>query len=129
MHKRVFVLVAAVTLTGCAVNQPAAPQLDLPAPTATAEQNALLERWWTAFEDPVLTALIDEALANNLDLKSTLARIELARAQVLLAQSSLYPSVNLRAGASRSRDSQSTTQTIGQPGSSAGNDYSIGIEM
>ena len=76
---------------------PTPPQLDLPAPTATAEQNALLARWWTAFDDPVLTALIDEAFANNLDLQVALARIEAARADVLLAQSNLAPSINLRA--------------------------------
>jgi multidrug efflux system outer membrane protein len=129
MPKPILALLLSTLLAGCAVTQPSPPQLDLPAPTATAEQNALLERWWVAFDDPVLTALIDESLANNLDLKSTLARIELARAQVLLAQSNLYPSVNLRAGAARSRESQSTTQAFGQPAFGAGNNYSVGIEM
>ena len=79
MRKSVLALMLAGALAGCAVTQPAPPELDLPAPTATAEQNALLEHWWLAFNDPVLTALIDEAIANNLDLKATLARIELAR--------------------------------------------------
>src|SRR5262249_36183765 len=85
----------AAALAGCAVTQPAPPRLDLPAPTATAEQNALLEKWWIAFDDPVLTTLIDEAFANNLDLKAALTRIELARSNVLLAQSYLYPKVDL----------------------------------
>jgi len=129
MRKSVSALILAGALAGCAVNQPAPPQLDLPAPTATAAQNALLARWWMAFDDPVLTALIDEALANNLDLRGALARIEAARALLLLAQSNLYPSVNLVGGASRSRDSQSTTQAIGQPAFGAGNNYSVGIEM
>ena len=44
------------------------PKHDLPPGSATAAQNELLEHWWTAFNDPVLTALIDEAFANNLDL-------------------------------------------------------------
>ena len=76
MRKSAFALMLAGALAGCAVTQPAPPQLDLPAATATAEQNAMLEHWWVAFNDPVLTALIDEAFANNLDLKATLARIE-----------------------------------------------------
>ena len=116
-------------LAGCAVTQPKPPQLDLPAATATAEQNALLERWWVAFDDPVLTALIEEGFANNLDLRGSLARIEAARAGVLLAQSNLAPSINLRAGASRSRQSQTLQQVPGQPVLGPSNDYSVGIEM
>ena len=56
-----------------------------------AAQNELLEHWWTAFNDPVLNALVDEAFANNLDLRITLARIQAARSQVLLAQVDLVP--------------------------------------
>ena len=106
MRKSLLALVAAGALAGCAVNQPLPPQLDLPAPTATAEQSAFLEHWWTAFDDPVLTALIEEAYANNLDLRGSLARIEAARALTLLAQSYLYPNVFARGGVSRSRESQ-----------------------
>ena len=62
MRKSAFALMLAGALAGCAVTQPAPPELDLPAPTETAEQNALLEHWWLAFNDPVLTALIDEAI-------------------------------------------------------------------
>ena len=129
MRYPIVVTAIAAALAGCAVTQPAPPQLDLPGPTATAAQEALLERWWTAFDDPVLTALVDEAFANNLDLRGALARIEAARALLLLAQSNLYPSVNLRADGARSRDSQRTTQAIGQPSSGAGNNYRVGIEM
>ena len=68
----------------------------------------------------MLNALVDEALANNLDLRAALSRIDAARALLLLAQSNLAPSVNLSAGAARSRDSQSTTQAIGQPSFGAG---------
>ena len=121
---------SAIALAGCVtVTQPKPPQLDLPeAPIATAEQNALLERWWVAFDDPVLTALIEEAFANNLDLRGTLARIEAARADVLLAQSYLYPSVNGRAGFGRSRPSQSTAAASGFA-IPVSNDYSVGVEM
>ena len=89
--RRSFIALAVlVALAGCAVIQPTPPQLDLPAETTTAADNALLARWWTEFNDPVLTALVDEAIANNLDLKGSLARIEAARALLLLAQSNLY---------------------------------------
>ena len=55
-----------------------------------------LERWWTNFNEPALTSLIDEALANNLDLQAAMARIDAARAQVTLARRSLYPSARSR---------------------------------
>jgi hypothetical protein len=101
--RRSVVLAFTILLAGCAVTQPAPPELDLPPGSATAaEQNELLERWWTAFDDPVLTALVDEALGGNLDLKGSLARIEAARAQVLLAQANLVPNTYLAGNAERS---------------------------
>jgi hypothetical protein len=87
MYRTLISLAVVAALAGCAVTQPIPPKYDLPAPSATAAQNALLEHWWTAFDDPVLTALVEEALANNWDLRIALARIDAARSQVLLAQS------------------------------------------
>ena len=129
MRNSVLGLLFSGALAGCAVTQPVPPQLDLPVPTATAAQNALLERWWVAFNDPVLVALIEEAHANNLDLRATLARIELARAQVLLAQSNLYPSINLIAGGSRSRISGVGSQPLPTGTPLISNNYNVGLEM
>ena len=42
-------------LAGCAVTQTEPPQLDLPPASADrGADDALLERWWTAFDDPAL---------------------------------------------------------------------------
>jgi multidrug efflux system outer membrane protein len=54
--------------------------------------------WFQVFDDPTLQGLIREALANNLDLKTALARVEEARARAGIANSYLYPQVD--AGAS-----------------------------
>ena len=116
IRKRLLPLAIAAFVAGCAVTQPMPPKLDLPPGQATAAQNQILERWWTAFNDPVLTALVEEAFANNLDIKQSLARIDVARAQVLLASSYLYPSVNLNANAGRSRISANTSPPL-PPGS------------
>src|SRR4051812_37420652 len=78
MSKRLCALAIAAVLAGCAVTQPKPPTLDVPEGTATAAQSELLEHWWIAFDDPVLTALIDEAFAGNLDLRAAIARIESA---------------------------------------------------
>ena len=124
-HFATIALVAAIA--GCAVTQPKPPVLDLPPPTATLDQQVLLESWWSVFDDPTLNQLISEAFASNLDLAGALARIELARAQVLLAQSYLYPSGNLTANAGRSRISQVGSVPItGVPAVS--NNFGVGIE-
>src|SRR5690242_4706405 len=50
----------------------AARQTDIPAPP--------VETWWTGFRDPVLTRIVDRALAQNLDLAAAIARVDQARA-------------------------------------------------
>jgi multidrug efflux system outer membrane protein len=49
--------------------------------------------WWQIFSDPALQALIREGVANNLDLRAAVARLERARAQVGIAKSFFYPQV------------------------------------
>jgi efflux transporter, outer membrane factor (OMF) lipoprotein, NodT family len=71
--------------------------------------NTELSSWWSTFNDPQLTALIDEALVNNTDIRSSLSTIRQARAQRGLENAALWPSLSGSAGASeshsRNRDS------------------------
>ncbi len=99
--------------------------LELPAPTLA--QVPALERWWTLFEDPALDRLVDEALAHNLDLKLAMTRIELARANVLLASANLYPTVNLEVGASRSRISEVGSQPLQSSFDPVSSNFRVGI--
>lgn len=106
MHKTAVALALAASifiLAGCTTTPTAPPVLDLPAGTGA---DPALESWWTEFRDPTLTGFVDEALANNLDLRAAIARIDLARAQVKLAQKDLYPSVDLGVGSSRTKSSE-----------------------
>ncbi len=90
LSRTLIAIALGAAIGGCAVTQPKPPESDLPASTPpTAAELALLEHWWTAFGDPRLTALVEEAMANNLDVAAAFARVELARAQVLLASSYL----------------------------------------
>ncbi|MEX2592681.1 MAG: TolC family protein [Anditalea sp.] len=50
--------------------------------------------WGVFFDDPYLTALIEEALANNLDLLATVERIEIARTQFQIREGALYPTMD-----------------------------------
>jgi multidrug efflux system outer membrane protein len=50
-------------------------------------------RWWTTYDDPALTALVDTALAANLDLSVARARLDELAAQFRIARAPLFPSV------------------------------------
>ena len=66
---------------------------DTPA-LAHASQRALtpdLRQWWSVFNDPVLDRLIAESDVHNSDLKIAGLRVIEARAQLGIAQSTLYP--------------------------------------
>jgi outer membrane protein, multidrug efflux system len=51
-------------------------------------------RWWHRFEDPTLDRLVEEAAANNRDVRIALARSELARAALTAATADLLPSID-----------------------------------
>jgi multidrug efflux system outer membrane protein len=58
--------------------------------------------WWSLFNDTVLENLIRVTLENNKDLKSSVARMNEARATIGIARADLYPYVNYSAGGSSS---------------------------
>jgi NodT family efflux transporter outer membrane factor (OMF) lipoprotein len=59
-------------------------QTDTPAPH--------VETWWTGFRDPVLTRIVERALAQNLDLAAAIARVDQSRAVAREAGAQLLPS-------------------------------------
>jgi len=71
--------------------------------TALAQAGTLDHDWWRGFGDPALTALIAQALANNLDIAVAGARIREAKAQEMTARSALLPTLDASGAAARSR--------------------------
>jgi multidrug efflux system outer membrane protein len=65
-----------------------------------------LSQWWKQFEDPLLDALIEEAIEANYDLRIAMEQIVAARAQYKIQGSTLWPEIDLNATANRSRFSQ-----------------------
>ena len=97
----VGLLFCLVLLTGCKVGpnfkSPQTPLPNtwvgpLPPPATSAEQD--LAHWWTVFQDPTLTSLVERAVESNLDLKFAEARIRQARAARGVAFSGLGPTVD-----------------------------------
>jgi multidrug efflux system outer membrane protein len=59
--------------------------------------------WWDVFGDPALQRLVREALENNYDLQTAIARIAQFRAQVGVVASDLYPHVGYDGAATRGK--------------------------
>lgn len=101
-------VLACVALAACAHR--AEPDLRLPAAyEAHQPANAPavdLDRWWTTFNDPQLTALIDSALVANPDAKTATARLREARATRVSQLSSYLPQGNPSGSATRTDTDQ-----------------------
>ena len=72
-----------------------------PAPGLISVELENLKTWWKSFGDAKLDRLMNRALADNLDLKITMARIDQARAERRATRAELFPRVDVTAGAQR----------------------------
>lgn len=63
--------------------------------------NAIPANWWSLFNDHLLTALEEKALAGNLDFQIVSSRVEQSRAQLGITASELLPTIGLGANAAR----------------------------
>ena len=113
---RVALALALTTLlsAGCATATKITPPKAATAPagwsrslTTGAAASVDLARWWTSLGDSTLTGLVEQALANNLDVKTARSRLVSARAQRNLAQANLAPSVSGSVSPSASKRSKS----------------------
>ena len=62
--------------------------------------------WWEQFQDPVLNALIDEALKGNQDVKIAAARVEEYMGRYGFTRSALFPQIGIGASAGVDRYSE-----------------------
>ncbi len=96
---------AVVSLASCATDAPptsaeirdeALPELGFPEEwKAGASAGSVADDWLATFADPELEALVDEALAKNLDLRVAASRVEQAAAQAEAAKAALRPAIHL----------------------------------
>lgn len=74
--------------------------------TAGALDDAALASWWTRLNDPTLSALIDQAVAANLDIVQAQARLRQARESLAQADASFLPQVNASGSGGRTYNSR-----------------------
>ena len=134
-------IASACALPGCTTVGPdyRAPKMTLVpfhnAAMIAAQQQAMrpppLDTWWTGFNDPVLDKIIRRALAQNLDLAASLARVEQARGAAREAGAQLLPTGSLNAQSTSL--SQSEESLLGRLASHdpgyfrAATDYDVGL--
>lgn len=111
--KFVPVALIGLTLAGCA----SIPELGDLLPYRQAPSDAALqsfetdrqawpdEKWWLAYHDAQLTALINEALARSPDIESAAARLRNARAVEEQAGGFAYPDISARGSLQKSKQS------------------------
>jgi len=107
-------IVAALTLAGCASVPKLGPQPTPRSPKTLASTTSLAatrtdwpaDSWWKAFGDPALDQLIDEALENSPDVASAAARIRSADALAQQAGAALRPTASVDASVGGTQQSQ-----------------------
>ncbi len=119
-------ILALSAIFGCAAINPAVPvpsKLVLPeswstspapspATDATSKTTTPLANWWTRFHDPLLVALIDEALVANTSVVSARAALAGARAQADVQAAGLLPGVGASVTAQRSRSGINASKNL-----------------
>jgi len=108
MMRRAFALSSALALVACMpAERPAPASSAITTPPdwrdGGASAGTVDARWWQAFNDPILTGLVETALARNTDVLAATARIQEAEANIRLARSALLPTLNGSGGGQRSR--------------------------
>ncbi len=100
----------AVLLAGCMVGPDyQRPQVDAPTAFIYETKDAadtINTEWWRQFNDPVLDALIAEALAHNLNVKVAAANVEQAAGVLTQTRSALFPQVGYDGAGGRARTTE-----------------------
>jgi len=122
-----LIALAASLLTGCIDLAPAyhrpAPPVPASFPTGPAYPVAPtaaqpIAGWRDFFQDAKLKAVIDQALANNRDLRIAVANIAAARAQYHVQRAALFPTITAQGGATLGQEPASVASGGLAPGAS-----------
>lgn len=105
------ILAAVVCGLGCRQPIPPAIPLQIPPQFSASGVDPLPEKWWLAFEDPQLDALIEEGLGHNFSIRSAWDRLRQAQETAVQAGVSLFPTARYQAGATRNRREVSADTT------------------
>lgn len=103
---RLLLLPPLLALAACAQPNVAPPQAGIPIPEDWSETEVTpvsleIAEYWLLLGDPLLTEFVEAALAENLDLAQSAARLEQARAQLASARAAWLPQITGSGGAQK----------------------------
>jgi multidrug efflux system outer membrane protein len=131
-------LLSVLLITGCAIGPDyQRPSLNMPEAwrsSSALPANEKLEElanlaWWQQLEEPVLDALVAEALANNRDLKVAAARVDEAAGQLGSTRAQLFPQFGATLGGSRQQASNAGLTPIPATVDRVYNQYSAALNV
>ncbi len=132
MRNPTALLLTALLLTACKVGPDyeafsfTLPESWVGEDAPAADATPLPTDWWQLFNDPALTALVEEGLKHNADIALAAARVSEARATLRLNDANLYPNLSAQGGATRtSRSEESTFGGLGRSSSKPYNDFNL----
>ncbi|CAN5829919.1 efflux transporter outer membrane subunit [soil metagenome] len=134
MILRVGLVAAAAALSGCKVGPDYKEPGDT-SPDAYLESEGIersnavdLRVWWRTLHDEQLDTLVERALRGNLDLREAEARVREARELRSIAAAPLLPTVDAKAGYTRTENSNNRGGFGGFGNSSAFNSWMLGFD-
>lgn len=111
---------AALTLGACATARKAEVALpaayESPAAVAAPAGAIVLDTWWTAYGDADLTALVEQALARNPDMRTAQSRLDEVKAQRISAILQYLPQGDATASSRRTKTTQLGGTAVSIPG-------------
>lgn len=131
----------ALMLSACAAGPdyraPQSAALGVPATyyaqgAAAPQNDEELATWWTRLNDPTLSALIDRAVAANLDIVQAQARLRQARESLRQANAAFLPQVNGSGSGGRnysSQDAGGRLDSAGNPIGGGGGNWSSSYSL
>ena len=114
--RHVFLVAYTIILAGCMIGpnyqRPVVNKPDSFRYAVKEVQDTSNLSWWQQLQDPVLDGLINEALANNKNVKIAASNIEQAAGILAQVRSPLFPQVSYGGSAARQRGSEMNATTI-----------------
>jgi multidrug efflux system outer membrane protein len=109
----IIIFILLLSLTSCTVGPDyKRPPIDTPQTYRYQQKSvphAANTTWWKQFNDPVLNQLIEEALANNKNVKIAAANIEQAAGILMTTRAAFFPQINYNAAGTRNFASENMT--------------------
>ncbi|RRW42761.1 efflux transporter outer membrane subunit [Pseudomonas luteola] len=135
--RRSLLAITLAVLSGCSVGPdfhkpeavlPKAWQGPSQAVGSVTVSHPIEKAWWTQFNDPLLTSLVERAASANLDLALASSRFEQSRSLLQIAGADVLPDVSATGGYQRSRNSeQGLMDASGNNGKSDFNLWQYGL--